>query len=403
MCQPSDDPLPISPDQQDGEALPLVDLESFPTRPSSRRKRIVQLGLLMAALVVVVTFGKVVVPTTAPGPSAPLQPTALPQALNLLSNVNYGTLTINSQPLSNQQTQTIRLPSKPPYTITLEAPPFRTLSCPFPPPAPPAPYGFTPCLAGGEFTLDQQSVTTLQMLFTLADLPPAQQQQITTLIPQAVTAEQTITAPAQSFIVTGLPPDGTITTEQLSGPLEAGASLVPIPQNSQEGTSCQGFICTDSGVFHPNDALSGQFWAVTTPVALRWRFTTTSGQVVSEVTFPSTTALTLYLSYTAPIGWQVGLLSPAQLSRNLTQLFCSTGANMLAREAQQRTNEIWEVTTLHDQGIEGCELGLQLNAIGQGLFVWRFGVLLAADAKAHSTLPTLPIATPADLAVVGGE
>ena len=389
MSQPPDHPLPISSDQEDGAALPLVDLETLPTRPPAWRKRVVQIGLLLAALVVViVTFWGIIVPKTLPGPPVLLQPAALPRALSILSNVNYGTLTINGQPQSNPLPMTIRLHSKPPYIITLEAPPFRPLSCPFPPPAPPAPYGFTPCLAGGEFTLNQQSVTTLQMLFTLADLPPAQQQQITTLIPQAVTAEQMITAPAQSFIVTGLPADGTITTERLSEPLEASASLVPSPQNSQEGTSCQGFLCTGSGVFPPNDALSGQFWEVTTPVALRWRFTTASGHIVSEVTFPIATALTLYLSYTVPAGWQVGLLSPAQLSQDLTQLFCPTGANMLASEAQQQTNEeYWDVTTLHDQGIEGCELSLQLNGADQGLFVWRFGVLLAADAQAHSTPP----------------
>lgn len=404
MSQPSDEPVPISPDQGDGERLPLVDLDALPARPPSLRKRVVQVGLLLAALVMVmVTFWRVVVPTSAPGLPVPLQPTALPRALSLLSNINYGTLTLNGHPLSDQQTQTIRLPSKPPYTLTLNAPPFRPLSCPFPPPAPPAPYGFTPCLAGGEFTLNQQSVTTLQMLFTLADLPPAQQQQITSLIPQAVTAEQTITAPAQSFIVTALPPDGTITTERLPEPLEASAALIPSQQNGLGGTACQSFICTDSGVFQLNNALSGQFWEVTTPAALRWRFTTASGHVVSEVTFPIAAYPTLFLSYTATTGWQVGLVSPAQLSQDLTHLICSTGTGMLASAAQQQTNEgYWGATTLHDQGIEGCELSLQLNGVDQGQFVWRFGVLLAVDAKAHSALPTLPIATPADLAAVGG-
>jgi hypothetical protein len=40
--------------------------------------------------------------------------------------------------------------------------------------------------------------------------------------------------------------------------------------------------------------------------------------------------------------------------------------------------------------------------VDQGHFIWRFGVLLAADASAHSTLPALPVALPADLAAVGG-
>jgi len=36
-----------------------------------------------------------------------------------------------------------------------------------------------------------------------------------------------------------------------------------------------------------------------------------------------------------------------------------------------------------------------------GLFVWRFGVLLAA-AAARSTLSALPMASPAEIAAVGG-
>lgn len=404
MHQSPDDLSPPAPEQDDAAALPLIDLDSAPAHPPGRRKRVIQIGLLVAALVgVFVTFWRVILPTPAPGPPVALQPTALPRALNLLSNVNYGTLSLNGQPLPNEQALTVRLTGASPYTVTLDAPPFRPLSCPFPPPPPPPPYGFTPCVAGGEFTLDQQSVTILQLLFTLADLPAVQQQQITTLIPQVVRAEQTTTAPAQAAIVTDLPSDGTITSERLSEPLEASVSLVPIQQNGQAGTSCQGFVCTGSGVFQPNNALSGQFWAVTTPVALRWRFTTASGQVVSEVTFPISSSLTLFLSYAAVTGWQVGLLSPAQLSQDLTRLICSTGADLLAGEAQQHSGEYgWAVTTLADQGIGGCELSLQLNAIDQGHFVWRFGVLLAADARAQSTLPALPIASLADLAAVGG-
>jgi hypothetical protein len=33
-------------------------------------------------------------------------------------------------------------------------------------------------------------------------------------------------------------------------------------------------------------------------------------------------------------------------------------------------------------------------------FVWRFGVLLAAGSVAHALQPTLPLAPPAELAVV---
>ena len=404
MSQPPDEPLPTPPGQDDQEGLPLVDLDTLLTRPPSRRKRVVQISLLLAALVVVVVeFGHDALPKPHPGPPVHLQPTPLPRALSILSNVNYGTLTINGQPQPSLLPLVVTLRGQPPYTITLEAPPFRPLSCPFPPPSSLPPENFTPCLTGSEFTLEQQNVTTLQMLFTPADLPLDQQQQITALIPQTVTAQQTITAPAQSFIVTGLPPDGTITTERLSEPLSASVFLVPIRQDSQAGPFCQGFICTDAGGFLPNRSPPSQFWEVTTWVALRWRFTSANGQLVSDVTFPVPTTLTLFLSYVPATGWQVELLSSVQLSQHLTQLVCTTGMQMLAGElAGPLGNQGWDLTVLHDQGVQGCELEAAQQGSDEGQFVWRFGVLLAADAQAHSILPLLPIASSAEVAAVGG-
>src|SRR5690349_5165448 len=41
MSQPPGNELPISPDQEDSEALPLVDLDTLPARPPIWRKRIV--------------------------------------------------------------------------------------------------------------------------------------------------------------------------------------------------------------------------------------------------------------------------------------------------------------------------------------------------------------------------
>jgi hypothetical protein len=58
--------------------------------------------------------------------------------------------------------------------------------------------------------------------------------------------------------------------------------------------------------------------------------------------------------------------------------------------------------SLHDRGVEGCELGATINRVDGGSYVWRFGVLLAADAQAHSILPALPRASPAEIAAVGG-
>jgi hypothetical protein len=49
---------PPTPDEQgEGASLPLIDLETLLNRPPSQRKRLVQIGFMLAALlVVVVTF-----------------------------------------------------------------------------------------------------------------------------------------------------------------------------------------------------------------------------------------------------------------------------------------------------------------------------------------------------------
>lgn len=398
------------PSEQDaGEDLLLIELDTLLNRPPSRRKRLIQIVLALAAFVVVlVTFWNVIVPGTPPAPPVHVQPTQPPPTFTIISNVNYETITINGQPQRGSVPLTIKMRSQPPYTITLDAPPFRTLTCRFPPPGPGTPNTFDPCLETGTFIASQQAAYVLDMLFTLANLPAAQQQQITALIPQAITMQQTLTAPAQSTIVTGLNADGTINARRVTGPLRASVFLVPVTQTyqGQQGTFCNSFVCVDdTGAPLPHASPSGHLWEVSTPVALRWRFTTASGQIVSDVTFPSNTMTNLSLSYDAATGWQI-VPFPADegsLSQQLTRLVCATGMQMLfVEQARYLSGEGWDEAILHDAGINGCELALTQNNTDEGHFLWRFGALLAVDARAHSTLPTLPIASPADLAAVEG-
>jgi hypothetical protein len=417
MSQTPDEQL--SPDSssepEEWDAAPIADLDHILSRRSSRGKRVVQLTLLLAMVAAVIFTLWDVVPKEGADSPEP-EPTPLPNALSIVSNINFGTLTINGVEQPEPLPSAIRLHGRSPYAITLSAPPFRPLTCPFPLPRPGTPWGgvigyidgFSPCLAGTGFTMQQQSVTNLEMLFTLADLPQAQEQQINALIPEQVTARQTFTVPAGSWFVSGLTGSRRITTARAQVPLTATAFLVPSQQNSQPGTSCLGYICTDSGGFILGGSLSGQYWEVTTPISLRLLLRKASGQVVSDVTFPYASMLTLYLTYDNSTGWQVGLLSPQQLEQDLTQVVCPTGSNVLASLAQQTADQLyWTVTTLHDRGLDGCELSLQVNSgenpADQGEFIWRFGALMAANEQAHLTLPQLPMATPADLAAAGAR
>jgi hypothetical protein len=406
-----------SPDSSSGhvewEVAPITDLDHILNRRPSQGRRLVQLTLLLVTVVAVIFTVWDVVPKDGARSPEP-EPTPLPSALSIVSNVNFGNLSIDGKEQPEPLPSAIRLHGKTPHTLMLKAPPFRPLSCPFPLPKPGTPWGgvigyidgFSPCVAGTEFTMRQQSVTSLEMLFTLSDLPKDQQQQITALIREQMTAQQTFIVPAESWFVSGLTANGLITTARAQVALTATAFLVPTQQTSQPGTSCLGYICADSGGFTLGGSLSGQYWEVTMPVSLRLLLRNANGQMVTDVTFPFASMLSLYLTYDGSTGWQVGLLSPQQLDQDLTQVVCPTGSNVLASLAQRASDQLyWTVTTLHDRGLDGCEFSLQVNSGensgDQGEFVWRFGALMAANAQAHLTLPQLPMAMPADLAAVG--
>jgi hypothetical protein len=343
-----------------------------------------------------------------PGPPARpnLAASTTPRTIKIISNTNYGTLIINGTAQRTAPPLTVTLRDQPPYSITLTTPPFQPRTCEFPPPKSIVPYGFHPCNAGQTIFQDQAQLPMLEIFFTLADLSPTQQQQITTLIANGLTIQQTLTTPMQSTIVTALNQDGTITSKRFSEPLTASVSLVPSMDNPQRGVFCFSFTCVGPSGFSSNFSASGKLWQVLTPIALRWRFTTASGQVVSDVTFPaSPTLLNLLLSYDAAAGWSIAppFASPETLNQQLTQLVCSTGVQMLSvQRARYLSGDGWDVSVLHNQGIAGCELALIQQHTDQGHFVWRFGALLATDAQSHALLPMLPSASPAEVTAVGG-
>jgi hypothetical protein len=407
MSQQPDEPATPAPEEESGEYLPLIELETLLERQPSRRKRLVQISLVLAALVVIfVTFRGSILPQTPSASIILVQPSESPLTVNLISNVNYGALTIDGQPRRGAPPLTMKMRGQPPYNITLNAPPFQPLTCAFPPPATRAPYIFNPCNAWQTYIPNQQAMTQLEMLFTLADLPAAQRQQIIGLFAGGFSIQSAIPVPAQSAIIASFNQDGTITSTRMSGPLEASVSLVPGTQSDQRGLFCFSYTCVGLSAFSSNPSASGQLWGVSTPVSLRWRFTTPSGQVVSDVTFPtSPMLLRVFLSYNKTTGWQIAPLSSSTLSlkNQMTQLICSTGIQMLGIErARFLSGQGWDMAPLHDQGVQGCELELTQNSSDEGHFLWRFGALLAADAKAHSILPMLPVASPDELAAVTG-
>ena len=71
-------------------------------------------------------------------------------------------------------------------------------------------------------------------------------------------------------------------------------------------------------------------------------------------------------------------------------MVCQAGSNYLTT---LRTSVQVSVSVVNDQGLEGCVMqGSPQSIAATGTFIWRFGVLLAADPQTHVVLPDIPLA-----------
>lgn len=407
MARHTDDSaLPPAEDQSD-EDLPLIELETLLSRPPSRRKRLAQIGFVLVAVVVLAAFWGSIAPRKPAAPALAPTPTAAPPMLLILSNVNYGSVTVNGTKQPGQLPILVALRGDV-YNITLNAPPFLPKSCRIRLSQPGLPDD-NPCLVHptppNDFvTYNDIAVApafVLEISLTLNDLPPAQQNTLTATLTQELTYRQDLTVPAGSFIAASILSSGTITSQRATTPLRASAIVAPFtPQRQDVGLPCAGFICTGGFETQSAAASLAPHWNILVSVALRWRFSDASGAVQSDVQFQSGNTLSLALSYNAARGWSIYPAPPlVETSNNqVTGTFCSTGEFILGQFAQ--TGNSITIGTSYDQGAQGCEMVLDVNAVDQGLYLWRFGVLLAADKQARATHPELPVAPPAEIAAV---
>ncbi len=385
--------------------LPLIDLETEGQRPPSRRKRAGQISLaLVAAVVVLVTFWQVAFPAR-PAPK-PLPP----PLLLITSNVNYGLLTINGQ------RQQVKLPflfqaQNIAYTITLEPAPLRARSCRFSFTngglnAAPGDSCFigqasyqlpngTPAPAGRSFALEID--------FTADDLPPGHADQIAALLSEQSVTAQTIAAPAGSYYATGITPDGVVSSQRAATDLQGTAIRAPDLDSAQR--SCGQRICSTSMDWSTLSQLSGQVWAISLPEALRWQFATLSGNIVSDVSYPTVDVSQVFLTYTAATGWRV---EPEAITPTLTppdqvgNLNCVTGTTLAQQLIYHLYPQlIFSLETQHYQQVAGCEMvPRDSSGTAHGKLIWRFGVLLAGDESAQAMLPDLPLAPPEEIAAL---
>ena len=205
MARHTDDPALPSAEDGSGEELPLIELETLLSRPASRGKRLAQIGCVLVAVVVLVAFWRTIAPGKSAAPALAPTPAAASPMLLILSNVNYGSVTVNGQKEPGQLPMLVALRGDV-YDIRLDAQPFLPKICRARLSQPGFSEGNTcqvfPNSPNDYITYNDIAVApafVLEISLTLNDLPPAQQRALTTMLAQALTYRQDLTVPAGSF------------------------------------------------------------------------------------------------------------------------------------------------------------------------------------------------------------
>jgi hypothetical protein len=357
---------------------------------------------VIAALVVALaTFWNALLPKQASTPTDQLLTGVL------LSDLTYGAVTVNGQKQSAPPPLRIQLHQHAPNIITLNAPPFAPLTCTI---TFPYTYGDpSHCLLntdtlvapdGSPISVNNGTVHPtffVSMGFTWYDLPQDQQNQMLSSISQTLNSPQQMTVPVGSYYAVSGTSEAGITSQRARTPLDAKASLIMF---STSTGVCGAVPCPDPLAPGQSATLSGQVWVINFNVEIRWQFIDASGTAVGDAFYylrPGT--MQIVLSYERPSGWVVATRDMPNFSQDLLQnQLCPIGLSLFPLG----TESIQSAQVIRDRGIEGCELQAQTPQGQQGLFLWRFGVLLAADDSAHTMQPALPIASPDEIAAVGG-
>jgi hypothetical protein len=178
----------------------------------------------------------------------------------------------------------------------------------------------------------------------------------------------------------------------------------------QRQTDCGLSLCGDTLFYTTASASRAPAWNVSPDAYYTWSFRERSGNQESSLVYPVSPAVTIALTYDAAQGWQplpstAANLSPGREGFNLALQalraaldpgICGAGLFLLTAMTAQLTEY---ATKLNTGGSPGCAYSLR-NGGGQddGIYIWRFGVLLAADSEAQALLRGLPVASAAEVA-----
>jgi hypothetical protein len=212
--------------------------------------------------------------------------------------------------------------------------------------------------------------------------------------------------PVGDYFATGVDAQGQIHSQRALTPLQVGVQMTATDLFTISDTFCDAAPgCVLLGR-SPTGGSNSQTWVVEAGLTLAWQFTASDGHVYHAAPYPTGHAPRLVLTYDTNDGWTVDQTTTEQLNGFAlpaaeTLALADTAPDLLGSLVRQHG---YGLATIADRGIEGAELQIQdVNGTARGTLVWRFGVLLAADAPAHALLPDLPLAPPSELSAVGAS
>jgi hypothetical protein len=386
-------------------------LDAVLARRSSRRRRAFQLATVIAALLVVsaLVLGQYRAAQSAVAQSTPAGPSVVTV---IESTTTWGTLTVNGRHLPGPPPQTVTLSAFRDNVIALDAPPFAPVTChvvvvPLTEHGTPAPEAVT---TGNECEGWQgQEAAAVGFNLTGDELPAAQRAAVRQAITVTLAAQEVqATVPAGEYYAAGVDPQGRVVALQANAPLDATRDIVPPPLSYSPPPR---YSCGDLGLgcfdqtFDPGTVPAGRVWSIQEPLFVRWRFTDQSGAHVGEAAFgPLPYPPEFLISLTSGTAWQVMSVSnPIYSNSFIVQSGDLCGLAQMVVSAYGIAQSESSGLTANKVGPLGCTFTLDdtFNRPNNGRFVWRFGALLAADARAHQLLPEQLIAPAREIAEAG--
>ncbi len=378
-------------------------LESLLARKASPRRRGLQLAAVMVvcAVLVLLVFHQSLTGTLTS--TAPSGPPSANRVARIASDTTWGTLLLNGKALAGPPEQTLTL-SPGSDTLTLLAPPFAAETCEIVaatsaeggvPAVTQGPCGVEPLAARADTAGGHAASAQITFLLGGGDLPAAARAAAQEVLSQGLdTLRQRLTVSPGDYFATGLDADGNDISARAAAPLTAllDFTLDPAPRNATCGFPDCGspFVAPSAG--------GAPLWSVQIFLRLRWRFYDAAGRPAGEVAYDVPGPVQTYLAYTGG-AWRL-----AQADGSLASVLDVAPADLCIAATDEVGNigrALLSVRSVRGSLTQGCLIQMQSQSgSAEGLYLWRFGALLAANAQAHRLLPALPIAPPAEVAAV---